>query len=103
MNLTIRVAAGALLFSLMTLTAQAGAIERACNKSDRDAANSSVCSCIQQVADQSLSSSDQRRAAGFFNNPDKAQDVRLSDTSRDDAFWERYTAFGAQAEAYCAF
>lgn len=103
MNLTIRVAAGALLFSLMTMSVQAGAIERACNRSDRDAANRSVCSCIQQVADQSLSGADQRRAAGFFNNPDKAQDVRLSNSSRDDAFWERYSAFSAQAEAYCAF
>jgi hypothetical protein len=103
MNLTIRVAAGALLIPMMISTAQAGVIERACNKSDRDAANRSVCACIQQVADMSLSNSDQRRAAGFFNNPDKAQDVRLSDTSRDDAFWARYTAFGEQAEAFCAF
>lgn len=103
MNLTIRVAAGALLFPLLLSSAQAGAIERACNTSDRDAANQSVCACIQQVADQSLSNADQRRAAGFFNNPDKAQDVRLSDSSRDDAFWARYTAFGEQAEAYCTF
>lgn len=103
MNLTIRVATGALLFSLTFSSVQAGSIERACNKSDRDAANRSVCACIQQVADQSLSGADQRRAAGFFNDPDKAQDVRLSDTSRDDAFWTRYMAFGEQAEAYCAF
>ena len=103
MNLTIRAAFGALLFAVMTSGALAGPIERACNKSDRDAANRSVCSCIQQVADQSLSSGDQRRAAGFFNNPDKAQDVRLSDSSRDDEFWARYTEFGAQAEAFCAF
>jgi hypothetical protein len=103
MNLTIRVAAGALLFPLMMSAVEARAIERACNQSDRDAANQSVCACIQQVADDSLSSADQRRAAGFFNNPDKAQDVRLSDTTRDDEFWERYMAFGQQAEAYCAF
>jgi hypothetical protein len=103
MNLTIRVAAGALLFPVLMSAVQADAIERACNRSDRDAANQSVCACIQQVADQSLSNADQRRAAGFFNNPDKAQDVRLSDSSRDDAFWARYTAFGEQAEAYCAF
>jgi hypothetical protein len=103
MNLMIRAACGALVLSLMLSSAQANAIERACNKSDRDAANRSVCSCIQQVADASLSSADQRRAAGFFNNPDKAQDVRLSDTSRDDAFWARYMAFGEQAEAFCAF
>ncbi|MGL5008281.1 MAG: hypothetical protein ACRC6I_00235 [Paracoccaceae bacterium] len=103
MNLTTRAAICALLFPLVISPLQAGTIERACNKSDRDAANRSVCSCIQQVADMSLSGADQRRAAGFFNDPDKAQDVRLSDTSRDDAFWMRYTAFGEQAEAYCAF
>ncbi|MGL4320128.1 MAG: hypothetical protein ACRCS3_04630 [Paracoccaceae bacterium] len=103
MNLMMRAAIGALVLPLMMSSVQANAIERACNKSDRDAANRAVCSCIQQVADMSLSNSDQRRAAGFFNNPDKAQDVRLSDTSRDDAFWARYMAFGEQAEAYCAF
>jgi hypothetical protein len=101
MTSTYRVAVGALFLSVMVSPSFAGAIERACNKSDRDAANQSICSCIQQVADISLDGADQRRAAGLFNNPDKAQDVRLSDTSRDDAFWQRYTAFGAQAEAYC--
>jgi hypothetical protein len=103
MNLTMRAALGALFLPFLLSSVQAGSIERACNRSDRDAANRSVCACIQQVADMSLSSADQRRAAGFFNNPDKAQDVRLSDTSRDDAFWARYMAFGEQAEAFCAF
>jgi hypothetical protein len=103
MNLAIRAALGALVLPLVVSSVQAGAIERACNKSDREAANRSVCACIQQVADISLSNSDQRRAAGFFNNPDKAHDVRLSDTARDDEFWARYMAFGEQAEAYCAF
>ena len=101
MTSTMRVAIGALFLPLMVSTGMAGPIERACNKSDRDAASSAMCSCIQQVADISLNNADQRRAAGFFTDPDKAQDVRLSDSTRDDAFWERYTAFGAQAEAYC--
>lgn len=82
--------------------AQAGPIERACLQSDRDAANRSVCRCIQQVADQTLGGSDQRRAAKFFGDPDKANDVWLSQTRADDAFWDRYKAFGSQAEAYCA-
>jgi phytoene dehydrogenase-like protein len=102
MILTVRAAAVALLGALMLSQASAGPIERACNRSDRDAANRRVCSCIQAVADQNLSGGDQRRAAKFFSDPDKAQDVRLSDTARDDAFWQRYMAFGELAEAYCA-
>jgi hypothetical protein len=101
MILTVRVAVAALVGSLMLSQAWAGPIERACNRSDRDAANRRVCSCIQSVADQNLSGGDQRRAAKFFSDPDRAQDVRLSDTARDDAFWQRYTAFGELAEAYC--
>lgn len=83
-------------------TAHAGPIERACLQSDRDAANRAVCSCIQQVADQTLGGSDQRRAAKFFDDPDMANDVWLSKTRTDDAFWDRYKVFGSQAEAYCA-
>jgi hypothetical protein len=86
---------------LMASAALAGPIERACNKSDRDAANRSVCDCIQQAADSTLSNRDQRRAAGFFKNPEKAHRVWMSKTKSDDAFWERYKAFGAQAETLC--
>lgn len=79
----------------------AGPVERACNGSDRSAATRSMCNCIGQVADRMLSGADQRRGAKFFRNPDKAQDVRLNDSAAMDAFWERWTAFGAAAEAAC--
>ncbi len=92
----------ALFLSMSLGAAHAGPIERACMQSDRDAANRAVCSCIQQVADQTLGGSDQRRAAKFFDDPDKANDVWLSKTRSDDAFWDRYKVFGSQAEAYCA-
>jgi hypothetical protein len=78
-----------------------GEIGRACVTSGREAANSQLCSCIQGVANQSLSAADQRRASRFFGDPDRAQDVRLSDTARDDAFWERWRAFAERAEAIC--
>ena len=68
---------------------------------DRDAANRSVCNCIQQAADSTLSNRDQRRAAGFFKNPEKAHRVWMSKSKGDDAFWDRYKAFGAQAETLC--
>lgn len=81
--------------------ALAGPISNACNQSSRSAANPSLCSCIQRVADQTLRSADQRRVATFFRDPDKAQDVRMSQRSADDAFWERYTRFGQKAEEIC--
>lgn len=80
----------------------AGPIERACMNSDRKAANRSLCGCIQQVADQTLRGGDQRKVAQFFRDPDRAQTVKMSKRDSDDAFWDRYKAFGAQAEAYCA-
>ncbi len=94
-------AATALAFPVLTpVTAEAGPIRNACMRTDKG--NRTVCNCIQQVADMTLRNSDQRRAARFLNDPDKAHDVWLSQSRADDEFWERYKAFGAQAEAYCA-
>lgn len=78
-----------------------GEIGRACMAGGRDAANPQLCSCVQGVANQSLSARDQRRAARFFTDPDKAQETRTSDRSRDEAFWDRYRAFASRAEAIC--
>jgi hypothetical protein len=82
--------------------ASAGPIQSACLQAGRSAANARLCACIQQVADVTLGNADQRRAAGFFRNPDKAQEVHMSKSRADDAFWDRYRAFGAQAEQTCA-
>jgi hypothetical protein len=81
--------------------AAAGPIEKACNRSERQAATQSLCACIQQAADAALSATDQRRVARFFNDPDAAHRVKLSDRDRDDAFWARYRRFGETAEAHC--
>lgn len=89
-------------FVVMASAAIAGPIEGACNQSDRKSANSATCDCIQQVADSTLSSADQRRAAKFFNNPDKAHQVWTSKSGGDDAFWDRYKNFGEAAKAYCS-
>lgn len=99
MTKTFLLAAGV---ALLANAAFAGPIERACLKSDRKAANRSVCACIQQAADMTLSNGDQRRAVSFFKDPDKAHKVWMSKSNGDDAFWDRYKAFGAQAEALCA-
>jgi hypothetical protein len=81
--------------------ASAGPIEGACNRSHRKASSRQLCGCIQQVADQTLRGSDQRRAASFFKDPEKANKTWQSKSNADDAFWDRYKAFGEQAEAYC--
>ncbi|MFP7570201.1 hypothetical protein [Marivita sp. S2033] len=78
-----------------------GPISRACNASDRKARNPRLCGCIQSVANQSLSGGDQRKAAKFFKDPQRAHDVWMSKTTSDDAFWERYKVFSSRSEQYC--
>lgn len=87
---------------LLASSAMAGPIDSACMRSGRDGASRALCGCIQQVANDVLSSSDQRRAAKFFRDPDAAHSVWISQRPADDAFWDRYKQFGAMAEAYCA-
>ena len=100
MKLSMFVAA-ATVFSVMAAGAIAGPIERACMASDRGG-NRSLCGCIQQAADLTLSGGDQRRAAKFFKDPEAAHATWVSQSSSDDAFWDRYKSFGSAAEAYCA-
>lgn len=82
--------------------ALAGPIENACLSSDRAQATRAMCRCIDSVAQSSLTRSEQRRAASFFSDPDRAQQVRMSKSDRDNEFWARYRQFGATAEQYCA-
>lgn len=79
----------------------AGDIERACLGSERASGNRALCGCIQDAADLTLSTSDQRRAAGFFRDPHQAQVVRQSDRRSDEVFWDRYKQFGEAAETFC--
>ena len=87
---------------LMADVASAGPIQNACLQAGRQGASPALCGCIQQVADITLQGSDQRRAAAFFKNPDKAQAAHMSRTQDDDAFWQRYVIFGQQAEIACS-
>lgn len=96
-----RFAAVAVVVGCWAGTAAAGPISNACLKSDRQAASAALCGCIQQVADQVLKGSEQRRAAKFFADPDQAHAAWMSQSASDDAFWERYKAFGASAQASC--
>jgi len=79
-----------------------GPISQACNSSGRDAANRSLCGCVQGVANRHLSPADQKLSAGFYANPQRAQDVRQSDNRSNEAFWDRYTLYVEDARRYCA-
>lgn len=90
------------LSGLALSTARAGPIARACLASDREAATPALCACIQAIADQTLVRKEQRFAAGFFADPQQAQDIRQSDDPRHEAFWKRYTYFADVAGTACA-
>ncbi|MEM5467611.1 arginine transporter [Celeribacter marinus] len=78
-----------------------GPIYSACMAADRKAATSSTCGCVQAVANQKLSGSDQSKAVAFFKDPHKSQETRQSDNPFNEAFWKRYKAFGSSAQATC--
>lgn len=102
MQKTVLAAAlAALTLPAMAPMAVAGPIQNACLASDRRAATNTLCSCIQQAADMTLRRADQRKAAKFFTDPDKAQQVRMSKSDSDNEFWARYKNFGQTAEAFC--
>lgn len=100
-TVTLLCAAG-LLASATATASVAGPVERACRQSDRPQASASLCGCIGRVADQTLSRTDQRQAADFFKDSDKAQEVKMSDRRSHKEFWERYKRFGQTAELYCS-
>ena len=78
-----------------------GDIGQACMNGGRSAANPALCSCVQRVANQTLSGADQRRAASFFDDPHQAQETRTRDDASSEAFWGRYRAFADSARAQC--
>lgn len=81
--------------------ADASAIRRACLNSDRAAASRSLCNCIQDAADATLSRSEQRRGARFFADPQALQDLRQSSSFTSSRFWKNWKNFGVAAKNYC--
>ncbi|WP_299848792.1 hypothetical protein [uncultured Roseovarius sp.] len=78
-----------------------GPLGDACIASDRTARSHRLCGCIQAVANQTLTGSEQRRAVLFYNNPQQAQDIRQSERYSDEQFWKAYRAYGERAERTC--
>lgn len=62
----------------------------------------SLCACIQTAADMTLDSSDQKLAARLITGPGKAEEIRISERSRDKALWSRHQDFASAAGALCA-
>ncbi len=91
----------ALGLAMVTGAAHAGPIEQACLASNRAGAERALCSCVQKVADITLSAADQRLVARFFADPNRAEAVRVKTSASANAFWQRYTVFGQQAELAC--
>ena len=101
MRLVLQGCAALLFLVAGAATAWAGPIEQACLRSDRQAVSLAACSCIQGVADFTLEGRDQRKVAGFFKDPERAEKARAADGRADEAFWDRYESFSTQAELYC--
>ena len=83
-------------------TSHAQSIENACLRSDRAAKSRALCGCIQQAANLTLNAQDQKLAAGFYSDPDKAQEVRQSDRFAHSRFWERYKDYAEMAKTFCS-
>ena len=79
-----------------------GPIQKACMAAGRKQASQARCGCVQAVANRELSGADQRRGAAFFGNPQKAQDTRQSDGAANEAFWQRWKAYGQTAGRICS-
>lgn len=90
-----------LAFALLAGSAQAAAIRDACLSAERRG-NPRLCACIQMAADRTLTRRDQKMAASFFRDPDRAEEIRMSKRRGHPEFWERYKAFGAFAASVCS-
>lgn len=99
----MRILSGVMILALVGSCGSqvSGVIAEACVDSDRRGANARLCTCVQQAANRHLNGSDQRLAATFFEDPERANDIKINDSRSADAFWERYRAFTRTAERSC--
>lgn len=88
-------------FLAVPTTLHANPIQRACMASDRDAASRSLCSCIGDAADSTLSRAQMREGARWFEDPQRAQDTRQSDRERDEEMWQAWRTFSSLAQQRC--
>ncbi|MDE4133698.1 hypothetical protein PXK00_11275 [Phaeobacter sp. QD34_3] len=101
MRLVTSFLCAAALWAVNVPAVQAGAIEQACRNSERAYQKAGLCSCIQKVANKSLTRAERSTVSKWFANPHQAQVVRQSDRRQDEQLWERYKAFGETAARAC--
>lgn len=87
-------------FMVVPDAAEANPIQRACLASERNVSRS-LCSCIGDAADATLSRSQMRMGARWFDDPQRAQDTRQSDRERDEEMWSAWRTFSTLAEQSC--
>lgn len=78
-----------------------GPIASACLVSGRRDASPALCGCVQAAANLTLSPDDQRRSSRYFSEPDLLQEVKVSDSVKNEAFWDRWIAFRDRANSMC--
>lgn len=89
-------------FVFLSLPAfSAGITENACLRSERSPGRE-ICSCAQNVADQMLSTADQRNAAKIIAEPDIYLEYKYASGVDKQNFLERYRAWGETTAQYCA-
>ena len=98
----IQIVAAATALILSSAAVQAGPISRACLASERNVSSHALCGCLQQVANRTLDIGEQRRAAKIIRKPQMAQDIKMSNSASNEAFWQRYKNFGAHAAQTCS-
>ncbi len=82
-------------------SAISGPVSSACLNSGRSVSQP-LCACIQNVADMTLTGSDQKLAASLLRDPEKAEEIRVSDRERNKTFWARYQSFASTAGSVCS-
>lgn len=87
-------------FLCIPAMASANPIERACLSAERSSSRA-LCSCIGVAADATLSRSQMREGARWFDDPQRAQDVRQSSRASDEAMWQAWRTFSTLAEQRC--
>ncbi|ABD56345.1 hypothetical protein [Jannaschia sp. CCS1] len=81
-------------------TLNANPIQRACLAAERNASRA-LCSCIGDAADSTLTRSQMREGARWFDDPQRAQDTRQSDRASDEAMWQAWRTFSSLAQQRC--
>lgn len=91
----------ALILVLPAAPAAAGAVEKACISTKNKSATYRRCACIENAAKSTLTFSERRKAAKIIRKPELSDELKLSKSAGDKAFWKVYARFAKRAEGQC--